>query len=171
MHPSFWGEEDLGLSTFVSESRDSFEVSLVEYCYREDIPILGICRGFQVMNVALGGTLFQDILQCFPNQLALIEQHRHNPPRMDDYHAIILTPGTRLESLLGRPESVFVNSRHHQAPSYVPDRLDVAAVAEDGIIEAVESPDKRFFIGVGWHPEDPELAPEMENLWRAFLSS
>jgi putative glutamine amidotransferase len=112
----------------VLRERDNFELALAREALARDLPLLGVCRGHQVLNVALGGTLVQDI------------------------PSVSLSAGTRLAALLGR-ERVGVNSSHHQAIDVLGTGLRVSALADDGLIEAVELESRRFVLGVQWHPE------------------
>lgn len=124
-----------------SYERDKFELTLARLAYENDLPTLGICRGMQVMNTALGGSLLFDI-----------PHHRQTTPRDTPSHIATVKPGSYLASLTGINETG-VNSFHHQAVDRPGKGLTVSSVSEDGITEAVEAQDRRFFIGVQWHPE------------------
>ena len=154
----------------VDDTRDAMELNLTRWAADDDLPVLGICRGIQVMNVALGGSLTQDI----PSMLTT--DYRHNiehgqEPRNLILHDVTVKADTRLRSILGE-ESVQVNSIHHQAiKDLAPDLIDVA-YAPDGIIEGVELPDRHFFMAVQWHPEDLTDDDErMRNLFKAFVDA
>jgi putative glutamine amidotransferase len=138
----------------VSEARDALELGLVDRAVRDDLPLFAICRGVQVLNVALGGSLHQDIDDQTGSPIA----HSQTEPRDEPTHDVkVLGEGTRLGGILGRLE-LRVNSMHHQAVKTLGRGLREVAWAPDGIVEAVELEDPaRFVIGVQWHPE--ELAP------------
>ena len=108
-----------------------------------DKPVLGICRGIQVMNVVLGGTLYQDIKP--------FEHVPHND-HWAKVHTVTVRRGALLSRLLGQ-DTVLVNSQHHQAADRIAPELEIAALSEDGIVEALEKPDAHFCLGVQWHPE------------------
>jgi putative glutamine amidotransferase len=120
--------------------RDSLEIALLREALDRDLPVLAICRGLQLLNTALGGTLVQHI-----------EGHRDRDRQ--EVHAIAIAPQSRLHSILGVDEYV-VNSRHHQCVDRVAGGLEVAARAPDGVVEALELPGKRFVLAVQWHPEE-----------------
>jgi anthranilate synthase component 2/putative glutamine amidotransferase len=126
--------------------RDSWETRLVHAALRRDLPVLGVCRGAQILNVALGGSLHQHL----PD---LVEHDEHQPaPGVFGRSKIRLRPGSRTAGVLG--EEVAVPCYHHQSLDSVADALDVAGHAEDGTVEAVELPTHRFAVGVQWHPEE-----------------
>ena len=141
-----------------SPERDAYELALARRAYERDLPTLGICRGIQTMAVALGGSLHLDI----PN-------HKQSLPRPEPSHEIAIAPDSRLARLMdttgadnaadgtdmigGAVLSDRVNSFHHQAVDRVPDGFVVTARSPDSIIEAIESPNRRFYVGVQWHPE------------------
>jgi putative glutamine amidotransferase len=129
-------------------------------------PLLAICRGVQVFNVALGGSLYEDIASALP----AAQRHDWYPNYPRDYlaHTVEVKPGSRLAEILGT-HKLRTNSLHHQAIRQPAPALEVVAYAEDGVIEAVELPEKRFAIGVQWHPEclPEELA--MQRLFKAFV--
>jgi putative glutamine amidotransferase len=136
-----------GLGT-VDKDRDALELELARFAASKGLPTLGICRGAQVVNVALGGTLYQDI----PSQMNKDIAHKQSEPRHRVSHAVRLEPATRLHRLIGRDE-IMVNSGHHQAVCDVAPDLIVSARSLDDMVEAVELPDHPFFLAVQWHPE------------------
>jgi putative glutamine amidotransferase len=147
--PALFGEPPHPKLRRVDRRRDDLEIALVREALRRDTPILAICRGIQVLNVATGGTLIQDL----PS--ALIGNQRHDCPEPRDgrVHRIETREGTRLRDLLGE-EGLFVNSFHHQAVDRLGDGLVASAECpEDRVVEGLERPDHRFVIGVQWHPE------------------
>ncbi len=160
IHPSHWDDlEPVHPTAEVDADRDAFEIPLVRSAWDRSLPILGICRGEQVLNVALGGSLIQDVPDHFGCEP---ERHQHGTPEMPDmHHRVQLAPGSRLRSLLG--EDVFlVNSRHHQAAKRVAAplkavgwHLDTTHSDTGPIIEALEARDSnRWAFGVQWHPEN-----------------
>jgi putative glutamine amidotransferase len=147
--PRLYGEHPHPTVTRVFPRLDAFEIALCRAACEQDLPVLAICRGQQVLNVAMGGTLVQDI----PSQLKGVVQHDPEVERWQRVHEVRILPGTRLRNILER-DSLLVNSSHHQAVREVGMGLSVAARSfEDDVIEAVEMPERRFVVGVQWHPE------------------
>lgn len=166
--PRFYGQDSqLNLGVTIPE-RDEVEIALVEYALEHQIPLLAICRGIQILNVALGGTLIQDI----PSQVEKPLQHVQKPDRARDTHWVTVDRDSKLFRILGE-EKVRVNSLHHQALDYVANDLRVVAQASDGIIEAVEHTGApSFVIGVQWHPESLASSdPLMKKLFSEFIES
>lgn len=149
--PSHYGEDPLPGLGRVTPERDAFELALAREALALGVPVLGVCRGVQVLNVAAGGTLYQDL----GSQMGNVLKHRQEAPRWHESHSVRLDPGSRLAAILGVPE-VRVNSFHHQAVREVAGGLRAVAWAPDGVIEAVEATgtDHRFALGVQWHPEE-----------------
>jgi putative glutamine amidotransferase len=141
----------------IDPARDEYEIALTRAALERHLPIFAICRGVQVLNVAAGGTLVQDLPSEQPAALP------HKPGGAPDAvaHDIVVTPDTQLDRLLGDAldpsHRVAVNSRHHQAVKHVAPGFRVTAVAPDGVVEAIEKADAPFCLGVQWHPE---------NFWR-----
>lgn len=147
-----------------NDARDTLELGLLKEALEQDLPVLAICRGMQLFNVAAGGTLNQHIDSCAVHR-------RYDLEKKLPVHAVHVEPGTRLAQILG-PGEVSVNSRHHQAVERVGSGLTVSARAADGVIEAVELPDKRFAIAVQWHPEDQAPTdPLQAKLFTAFAKA
>jgi putative glutamine amidotransferase len=136
VNPSLYSAEPHVRTKYVFRERDELEQALIEEAERKDLPILGICRGLQILNVTRGGTLHQHV-----------EGHRETD------HSVRAEPASQVAAFVGT-EDYTVNSRHHQAVNRLGRGLVVTARAEDGIIEAVEDPEKRFLVAVQWHPED-----------------
>lgn len=151
--PSLYGSVDETGTVDVCPARDTFELSLMHAACERDLPVFCICRGIQILNVALGGTIYEDLPQQNPSNVV----HRQRPPFSKPAHSVSLTPGSSLRCLLRR-DTIEVNSNHHQAIRRLAGTLTVTASAADGVIEAVELPSASFCWGVQWHPE--LLAPD-----------
>jgi putative glutamine amidotransferase len=147
--PALFGERPHPKLGRVVRERDDFELALTREALRRDLPILAICRGHQVLNVATGGTLIQDI----PSEVTGGVEHDPRRERWERAHLVDIVEGTRLREILGRG-TVSVNSFHHQAIGKLGDGLVVSARSSgDDLIEGVEMPSRRFVVGVQWHPE------------------
>lgn len=144
MDPYYWGEMPDRRLGEVNPLRDNFEYLLAQKILGSTIPLLGICRGCQLLNVAMGGTLIQDI----NSRLA----HSQKAPRDYPFHDIVIEKGSKLAQIL-KAENIRVNSFHHQAIKKLGKGLRVSALAPDGMIEAIESIEHPLVIGVQWHPE------------------
>jgi putative glutamine amidotransferase len=168
--PVFYGEQRHESVEDAEPGRDEFELDLARRAMASQLPLLAICRGAQVLNVAAGGSLVQDI----PTSIATDLPHRIAQPNAD-CHAISVRPGTRLASALGTAVesgcSCRVNSRHHQSVGRVGQGLVVSATAADGVIEAIESPSSPFCLGVQWHPENFWQTGEFYSLFDAFVGA
>jgi putative glutamine amidotransferase len=151
--------------------RDEFEIDLARRAMEADLPMLAICRGAQVLNVAAGGTLVQDIPSAIDTDLP----HSIQEPKNEVAHDVAVTAGSRLQRALGDAVSggltCRVNSRHHQSVGRLGESLTAAATAPDGVIEAIEAPDRDFCIGVQWHPENFWRTGEFQGLFDAFVAS
>jgi putative glutamine amidotransferase len=158
LDPELYGQEAHTETSGVVQNRDTAELALLEAALERDMPVLAICRGSQVLNVARGG----DLVQHLPDVVG-DEKHKHTPGSFAD-HDVSLEGGSRLASVLG--ERAPVKSHHHQGLGKVGEGLRVVAHAEDGTIEAVEDPTRRFALGVLWHPEAGEDARLFEELVR-----
>jgi putative glutamine amidotransferase len=165
--PALYGEPAHPTSKWTRE-RDTFELAAVREALERDMPVLAICRGQQVLNVALGGTLVQDI----PDQRPEAGAHKlKGVPRWEVAHEVEVTAGTRLRAIVGA-DVVGVNSFHHQAVRDVGRGLVVSARSRDGIIEGVELPDRRFVVGIQWHPEAMwNQEPDHQELFRALVGA
>jgi putative glutamine amidotransferase len=146
--PQAYGEVPHPKLGRVIPERDAFELALVRTALERGLPVLAICRGQQVLNVATGGTLVQDI----PSQLPGANDHDPDAERWAMAHAVNILPGTRLRAILGA-DTVAVNSFHHQAVKDPGRGVVVSARAEDGVVEGIEVPGQPFAVGVQWHPE------------------
>lgn len=153
-----------GANVEVDAARDATDLAAFERAWREEVPILGICRGLQVVNVALGGTLVQDLPSQRPEGL---DHHRRPKDRARLDHTVTAAASTRLASLVG-PGEVAVNSRHHQAVDRLAPALVASACSPDGTIEAAEAPGPRWCLAVQWHPENLADDPASRRLFEDF---
>jgi putative glutamine amidotransferase len=169
--PSAFGEAPHARLGRTDPARDRVEIQLVQWAVEDQKPVLGLCRGLQVINVALGGTLYQDLEAEFPNAI----KHDYFPtfgfPRDHLAHEVAVEAGSRLRrSLAGA--SVPVNSMHHQGVKALAGSLVATAIAPDGLVEAAELPNDTFMVGVQWHPEVFELSdPSSGELFRDFVDA
>ncbi|WP_342560374.1 gamma-glutamyl-gamma-aminobutyrate hydrolase family protein [Psychrobacillus sp. FSL W7-1457] len=147
--PTLFGEEPhRSLGSIVPE-RDEFEVELIKKMLEQNKPILGLCRGAQIMSIAAGGDMYQDIYGQIETTLL---QHDQKAPRTHASHFVQLGEGTVLKHIIGK-DRIKVNSFHHQAVRKIPQGYQISGIASDGIIEAFESQHHSFVIGIQWHPE------------------
>ncbi len=154
--PALYGQAPHPKLGCVDHRRDVFELALASEALRRDLPLLAICRGLQVLNVAMGGALLQDI----PSESGMVNAHGAVGERSRRSHGVEVLAETRLHAILGR-DTVLVNSSHHQAVDRIGEGLVVSARAlEDGIIEGMEVPAARFVLAVQWHPESFCMEPD-----------
>ncbi len=146
--PSLYGERQRYQFKVMSRRRYAFELEMIQMAVAADLPLLGICGGMQALNVGLGGTLIQDI----PAQVVEPLPHRAKGPATEHAHPIRILAKSLLSRITGRL-NIKVNSSHHQSVKRPAPGLVASAQAPDGVIEAIESPTKRFLLGVQWHPE------------------
>ncbi|OQW30289.1 MAG: gamma-glutamyl-gamma-aminobutyrate hydrolase [Nitrospira sp. SG-bin1] len=165
--PRFYGERQRYKFPLVSERRSSYELDLVHQATKRDLPLLGICGGMQTVNVACGGSLFQDIAAQVPNAI----DHRQKTRAVHVSHAVTVAPQSLLKKIVEKGK-LMVNSSHHQSVKTVAPSLIASAIASDDIIEAIESPTHRFILAVQWHPEFlfERYAPH-RRLFEALLSA
>ncbi len=169
VHPFLFGEETQAHCGNVSPARDQMEISLLPMIMELQKPILGICRGIQVLNIALGGNIWQDI----PSQVTRDFPLAHSQPFSYDMpcHTVALTDGSLL-ARISESSSIEVNSMHHQAVKDLAPGLIASAYSTDYLIEALEMPDYPFFIGVQWHPEYLwEKNKEAFRLFQTFVKA
>jgi putative glutamine amidotransferase len=170
VNPSYYGEEPHPRLGQVDDALDQAELLLARWVLTDRLPLLAICRGIQLLNVAAGGTLYQDL----PTQVPEALPHACNAPtypREYRAHAVNAEPGSRVARALGAT-ACMANSRHHQAVKDVAPGFAVTARAPDGVIEAIERVDVPFIVGVQWHPESLMVAdPQMLALFEAFVAA
>ena len=165
--PALYGEAPHPTYDVSEPGRDAFEIDLIRRALAADLPVLAICRGLQVLNVALGGTLIQDI----PSEPERLLQHAAEGPPTMLAHTVAFTPGSCLAALAGPDDTRAVNSRHHQSIRALGRGLVVTGVAPDGVIEAAEVPAARFCVGVQWHPENFHTTGEFDRLFAGFVEA
>lgn len=162
--PEIYGEEPLSKLRELNPERDYFEIELLKEAIIQNKPVLGICRGFQLMNTAFGGTLYQDA--SYNEQYNL--QHMQQTDPTFPIHSIKIKEGSIIHSILG--SSIKVNSLHHQMLKDVSKDFHPTAWSKDGVIEAIEKNDGSFIIGVQWHPEIlSEGTPSMQSIFDRFV--
>ena len=153
------------------EARDAFELALAKLALENGTPLLAICRGLQVLNIAAGGTLIQDI----PAQVNQPLGHQVDSPAYAIAHEVWVTSGTALARVmreeLADTEVLQVNSRHHQAIGKTAEGFTISATAPDGIVEAIERPGARFCVAVQWHPENFWRTGEFRSLFEEFVKA
>jgi len=170
--PVYYGEEEHETAD-INADRDALELPLFKWAIEKDLPVFGICRGIQVMNVAIGSSLYQDIPSQFTDSL----MHKIMENTDDSWHNIKIQPSSLLNQITGET-SAKVNSRHHQSLKVIGEGFTVTAQSEDGIIEAIEDGSKRFMLGVQYHPErmfkepdSSELREHAAKLFEAFIKA
>lgn len=164
--PSVYNAQDNGKCVCCPE-RDRMEALLFDHVYAADKPAFGICRGIQFINSYTGGTLYQDLPSERPSKV----EHHQEPPYDIPVHQVAIIKDTPLYSLL-ESETLAVNSYHHQAVKDLSPRLSVMAVSEDGLVEAVYAPDKKYIWAVQWHPEFSYESDETSlKIFKAFVES
>lgn len=165
--PGAYGEEPINDTVQACPERDAIEFEALPIILQTKKPILSICRGIQSNNVALGGSLYQDIPTQCPSDIA----HRQKQAGEQDTHAVQISKDSRLYEIVGC-DTVTTNSFHHQSLKKVADNFTVTAYAADGIIEAVEDKSHPYFIGVQWHPEYTyETSDTSAKLFKSFIDA
>lgn len=167
--PLFFGEEPLPGCGGITPQRDEVELELLRQALEQDMPVLAVCRGMQVLNIACGGDIFQDLSM----HKGTILQHWQKAPDYHPMHKVSIEPGTLLQRIISQRESIRVNTFHHQAVRRVGNGLQVGSRSPDGVIEAVESKSNSFVLGVQWHPEALSLAGKEggQELFNAFVEA
>ena len=152
----------------IDHERDMLEISMMQTVVDDDKPFLGICRGFQILTVALGGTLYTHVSDQLENSLE--HSTDRDLPRDTLVHEIQVEEDSRLAKILGKP-ILKVNSWHHQGAKDIPARLEITAHSPDGLVEAMELPNHPFGIAVQWHPEWMPEDASMQALFKAFVAA
>ena len=167
VNPNLYGEEKRSHCGDINEERDFFEEILIEEILRLDKPLLAICRGLQILNVTLGGTLYQDIKIDKNNNIDSI--HKQDQPFDKVSHRVILNKESNLYNIF-KKEYIEVNSIHHQGIKILGKDLKEAGISEDGIIESIYIEGKKFLLGVQWHPEILfKNYPEHFDIFKEFI--
>lgn len=170
IHPEYFDQPYHPSLKYVNEARDELEIPLCREKIEADLPVFGICRGIQVMSVAMHGNLYQDVPSQFQDPLT----HPAKGPGEDSQHEIEIEPGTRLNTIIGKSMDA-VNSAHHQAVDEKGKGFIVTARSEDSVVEAMENPSKKFVLGVQYHPErmieTPEFLEHRRKLFEAFIAA
>ena len=165
INPLLFGEEPLTHVGKINTRTDIFHISFMKHALSSHLPILAICRGMQILNIALGGTIYQDLaMRPSPslNHLQLSEN------REETSHKISISPNSMLYDCLGN--TALVNSFHHQSIHLLGEGLKITAIASDGVIEAIESSENAFLCGLQWHPECMiHSAPQMKKIFFSFI--
>jgi putative glutamine amidotransferase len=164
IHPSYYGRKLIQEVNFSTNDRTKFELQLLKHILRNKVPFLGICAGQQLLNVGLGGSLYEDINTQIIG--SLVHKH-HGQSQKAIVHEIEVVSDTKLAQIFDT-KRLSVNSHHHQSVSDLGENLIVNAVAPDGVIEGIEHTQQPFCVGVVWHPEY-ETNPEETRLFKAFI--
>ena len=173
LDPSYYGEDAIPELDVTLPERDAFEMALLEHALKRGIPVFGICRGLQVLNVAFGGTLYQDL----PSQVnpALIA-HRQQSPKWQWTHEVQVDEGSAVREIMA-VHSTRVNSYHHQAIKDLAEPFEAVGRSVDGVVEAIEHRDlsERWIVAVQWHAEamreGDDVGPEHRNLFKAHVAA
>lgn len=167
--PKYFNETPIKEMGSISPYRDIQEMCIAKIALTNNIPILGICRGIQVLNIAAQGSIYQDIYSQIPN--ANLIKHSQNAPKWYATHEVRIEENTKLHQIINK-RTIRVNSFHHQAVKDVCEEFTIAAKSEDGIIEAIEHKNNDFAIGIQWHPEVMwEKDNEYLKVFKSFVSS
>jgi len=163
--PQVYGDATMHPTVTLNPSRSAFELAITKAALERNMPVLGICGGHQVINVALGGTLIQHIPESHPSDLA----HQQSTPPHEASHDIEIVSGTLLHAITDQT-TIAVNSFHHQAVREPGEGVVINARSSDGLIEGIEAPAYRFCLGLQWHPERT-LLPHDKNIVQAFIEA
>ena len=166
VHPTNYGESILNDTVTPGPERDALELALLQSAFKRDVPVLAICRGHQVLNVACGGTLWQDLPAQRPDGLG--HSQRGDPHSAG--HELQVAEGSLLHRIVGSAR-LSTNSFHHQAIRRIGQGLQATAWTSDGLVEAVEDPAHRFVLGVQWHPEEMLDSAPHRALFKAFVQA
>lgn len=171
INPALYGEAKQPYTEGIDDVRDAREMHVLARAIERKIPTLAICRGVQILNVYLGGTLYQDVEKEMPGGIRHdwhIDEQGNELPRARISHSVRITEGSLLHAIIGAAE-IPVNSLHHQGLRRLGRDLIVSAVAPDGLVEAVEVKDHPFFIAIQWHPEGLYFDPVWKRLFDALI--
>lgn len=160
INPLLFNEEPHVSLGEVTPSRDTVELKLASLALELDKPILGICRGAQILSVVAGGNIYQDIHTQYKKEVI---QHNQKAPKEHCSHSVQVATGSLLHSIVGS-DTILVNSYHHQSINEVPSSFNLSGIASDGIIEAIEGVGKKFVLGVQWHPEQLAMVGDSNSL-------
>lgn len=168
INPSTYGEEPHPKLEAVEHGRDEYEIEVIKHAFKRNIPILGICRGSQLLNSLTDGKMYQDLEAQYDGDSLI--QHRQESDRDYLQHSVLIEKGTRLHKIIGQ-DKIRVNSHHHQANKSVDEKdFIVSGRAPDGVIEALESTGDTFIMGLQFHPEDSYTFDEpSEKILEAFI--
>jgi putative glutamine amidotransferase len=166
MDPEYFGQKPHKSIVLTSPRRDEFELKIIRLALKKDIPVLGICRGHQVINIALGGDIYQD-LSCAPFKTL---NHADPKEKKNRFHKVKIEKGTILSRIIGSG-TIEVNSSHHQIIGKVGKGLVASAHSPDGVIEGLEGPDYRFLVAVQWHPEMITRRAHSKKLFKEFVKA
>lgn len=163
--PRRYGQVNEGLCRTVIPHRDELEFQALQYCRDRGLPVLGVCRGLQFLNVSCGGSMLQDLT------ITTVEHEAKN--EVSCFHPIEIFPGTRPATLAGGRRSLRVNSRHHQGlrAEHLAPGLRISAIAPDGVVEGVEGTGEPFLVGIQFHPERPGEVPDMVGIFSTLVAS
>ncbi len=165
LHPRYFGQKAHEKLSRTYKARDYFEMAIAELALKMGMPIMAICRGHQVLNVVLGGTLYQD-LSCIPHKTLA---HADPDQTARNFHSVKIVKGSNLHKIIGSL-SIQVNSSHHQVIDRLGRGLIASAFAPDGLIEAIELPGAEFVLSLQWHPEGIFNRAHSKRLFRAFVN-
>jgi len=167
INPMFFGEDPICGVESTNIERDRFEIELYKKAVRMDLPMLGVCRGMQVINVAAGGTIYQDLSAQLPNSIC---HNQDGSPLSDYFHKILIEENSKLYNIHKNKE-IYTNTFHHQAVKDVAPGFKITAKTKDGVIEAIESINNRYILAVQWHPEHMYYAhDEHFEIFKSFIN-
>lgn len=167
--PTLFGEEPHPELGIITPTRDRFETALIQELLKKDKPILAVCRGCQILNIAAGGDMYQDIYSQIDGELL---QHSQHAPKGHGSHYVLVESDSLLHRITGEAR-LRVNSRHHQANRRIPSGFMVSGTASDGVIEAIESQKHAFVLGLQWHPENMAAAGDeaSKKMYQGFIDA